>query len=196
MLARLARIRATPLAPNINFDGTNRPMVAEPSQTTTYSVKLSFRLFPIKRGILGNESPGHYVLIRWLLLFAPCFSEHKKMNRKINVRLGAIAAAVTTLAMLTAFVTKAAASNAGPENYPADYPAPHQTAAPAIETAQAAQLQNLQPGYAPQPSTQGAPQGAPDQTLTLTASSSAIVTAASRGIAPVTGSGRHARSAD
>ena len=34
---------------------------------------------------------------------------------------------------------------------------------PAIETAQAAQLQNLQPGYVPQPPTQGAPH----QTLTL-----------------------------
>jgi len=74
------------------------------------------------------------------------------------------------LAMLTALVTNAAASNPNatgsnpsPESYLADYPAPPQSAAPAIETAQAAQSQNLQPEYAPPPSTQGARH----QTLTL-----------------------------
>ena len=92
------------------------------------------------------------------------------MNRKINVRLGAVAAAVMALAMLTALVTNAAASNSdmtgfnsSPQSYPADYPAPQLGAAPAIETAQAAQSQNLQQEYAPPPSTQGAPH----QTLTL-----------------------------
>jgi len=91
------------------------------------------------------------------------------MNRKINVRSGAIAAALVALAMLTALVTNAAASNPNatgsnpsPESY-LDYPAPPQSAAPAIETAQAAQSQNLQPEYAPPPSTQGARH----QTLTL-----------------------------
>jgi Ca-activated chloride channel family protein len=85
------------------------------------------------------------------------------MNRKINVRLGAIAAAVMAMAMLTALVTKAAASGPSPESYLADYPAPQQGAAPAVETAQAAQSQNFQPGYVPQQPAQGAP----DQTLTL-----------------------------
>jgi VWFA-related protein len=86
------------------------------------------------------------------------------MNRKIDVRSGTIAAAVIALAMLTALVTKAAASGPSPGSYLADYPAPQQSAAPAIETAQAAQSQNLQPGYVPQQPTH---QGAPDQTLTL-----------------------------
>jgi VWFA-related protein len=92
------------------------------------------------------------------------------MNRTINLRLSAIVAAVTTLAMLTAFVTKAAASNPqatgcapSPESYLADYPPPQQSAPSAIQIAQAAQFQNLQPGYVPQPP----PQRAPDQTLTL-----------------------------
>ena len=96
--------------------------------------------------------------------------ERYEMNRKINVRSGAIAVAVMALAILTALVTKAAASNPkrqgptrSPESYLADYPAPAQGAPPAIETAQATQLQNLQPGYVPQPPTQGAPH----QTLTL-----------------------------
>src|SRR5262249_34930347 len=92
------------------------------------------------------------------------------MNQKINVRSGAIAAAVMGLAILTALATNAAASNpnaAGlnpnPEHYLAAYPAPPQGAAPAIETAQAAQSQNLLPEYAPPPSAQGARH----QTLTL-----------------------------
>jgi hypothetical protein len=85
------------------------------------------------------------------------------MNRKIDVRLGAIAAAVIALAVPTAWVTKARASNPSPESYVADYPVPQQSAPPAIETAQASQLQNLQPEYFP-----GLPtQGAPHQTLTL-----------------------------
>jgi VWFA-related protein len=97
-------------------------------------------------------------------------SERKKMNRKINVRSGAIALAVMALAILTALATKAAAfnpeataSNPSPQSYLAGYPA-RQSAPPAIEIAQASQLQNdVQPGYAPPPSTQGAPR----QTLTL-----------------------------
>jgi len=91
------------------------------------------------------------------------------MNRKINVRSGAIAVAVMATAILTALVTKAAAynpaatgSNPSPQSYLAGYLAP-QSAPPAIETAQASQLQNVQPGYVPPPSTQGAPR----QTLTL-----------------------------
>ncbi len=91
------------------------------------------------------------------------------MNRKINVRSGAIAVAVMAMAILTAFAAKAAASNPegtasnpSPQSYLAGYPAP-QSALPAIETAQASQLQNVQPGYVPPPSTQGAPR----QTLTL-----------------------------
>jgi Ca-activated chloride channel homolog len=78
-----------------------------------------------------------------------------KMNRKIDVRSGAIAAAVMAMAMLTALVTNAAA-------------AAQQRAAPAIEIAQASQLQNLQPGYvSPGYIPQQPNQGAPDQTLTL-----------------------------
>jgi len=83
------------------------------------------------------------------------------MNRKINIRLGAIASAVIALTMLTASVTKASASSAGPKGY--DYLAPQQSGTSAIETAQASQLQNLQPAYVPRSPTQGAP----DQTLTL-----------------------------
>jgi Ca-activated chloride channel family protein len=82
------------------------------------------------------------------------------MNREIYVQSVAIAAVVIALAMLPALVTKAAASNPIPM---IDYPAPQQIAAPAIETAQASQLQNLPPRYVPQAPTQGAP----DQTLTL-----------------------------
>jgi VWFA-related protein len=92
------------------------------------------------------------------------------MNRKINVRLGAAGVALMALAMLTALITQAAASypqatgsNPGPESYLADYPASQPGGPPAIETAQATQLQNLQPGYVPGPPTQG---GA-HQTLTL-----------------------------
>jgi VWFA-related protein len=92
------------------------------------------------------------------------------MNRKNNVGSGAIPVAVMALAILTALVTKAAASdpqatgsNPSPESYLADYPAPQPGAPPAIETAQATQLQNPQPGYVPQSPTQGAPH----QTLTL-----------------------------
>jgi VWFA-related protein len=85
------------------------------------------------------------------------------MNRKIDVRLGAIAVAVIALAVPTAWVTKACASNLSPESYLADYPVSQQSVPPAIETAQASQLQNLQPGYFPGPPTQGAPH----QTLTL-----------------------------
>jgi Ca-activated chloride channel homolog len=90
------------------------------------------------------------------------FPGQKKMNRKIDVRSGAIAAAVIALAMLPALVTKAAAAayNTSPLT---DYSAPQLGAAPAIETAQATQLQNLPPRYVPQAPTQGAP----DQTLTL-----------------------------
>jgi Ca-activated chloride channel family protein len=91
------------------------------------------------------------------------------MNRKINVRSTAIAVVVMALAMLSALVTKAAASdprasgsNPSRESYLADYPAPQPGAPPAIETAQATQLQNLQPGNVRQPT-----QGAPQQTLTL-----------------------------
>ncbi len=93
------------------------------------------------------------------------------MNQKFNVRSGAIAAAVMALAMLTALVTNAAASNPyvtasnpNPGSYLADYPAPPPSAAHAIETAQAAQSQNLLPEYAPPPPP---PQGARHQTLTL-----------------------------
>jgi len=96
-------------------------------------------------------------------------SERKKMNRNINVRSGAITVAVMALAILTALVTKAAASNPeatgpnpSPQSYLAGYPAPP-SAPPAMETAQASQLQNVQPGYVPPPPTQGAPR----QTLTL-----------------------------
>ena len=92
------------------------------------------------------------------------------MNRKIDVRLGAIAVAVMALAMLTVLATKAAASNPAapgsnpsPQSYLTDYPAPPQSAPIALETAQAAQLQNLQPGYLPPPPAQGTPH----QTLTL-----------------------------
>jgi Ca-activated chloride channel family protein len=78
-----------------------------------------------------------------------------QMNRKIDVRSGAIAAAVMAMAMLTALVTNAAAA------------AP-QGATPAIEIAQASQMQNLQPGYvSPGYVPQQPNQGAPDQTLTL-----------------------------
>ena len=77
------------------------------------------------------------------------------MNRKIDVRSGAIAAAVMAMAMLTALVTNAAA-------------AAQQGATPAIEIAQASQLQNLQPGYvSPGYIPQQPNQGAPDPTLTL-----------------------------
>jgi len=96
-------------------------------------------------------------------------SERKKMNRNINVRSGAIAVAVMALAILTALVTKTAASNPeatgpnpSPQSYLAGYPAPP-SAPPAMETAQASQLQNVQPGYVPPPPTQRAPR----QTLTL-----------------------------
>jgi hypothetical protein len=92
------------------------------------------------------------------------------MNRKNSVGSGAIPVAVMALAILTALVTQTAASdpqatgsNPSPESYLADYPAPQPGAPPAIETAQATQLQNLQPGYVPQSPTQGAPH----QTLTL-----------------------------
>jgi VWFA-related protein len=92
------------------------------------------------------------------------------MNRKIDVRSGAIAVAVMALAMLAALATKAAASNPAapgsnpsPQSYLTDYPAPPQSAPIAPETAQAAQLQNLQPGYLPPPPAQGTPH----QTLTL-----------------------------
>jgi Ca-activated chloride channel family protein len=92
------------------------------------------------------------------------------MNRKIYVRSGAIGVAVMALAMLTALVTQAAASypqatgsNSDPDSYLADYPPSQPVGPPAIETAQATQLQNLQPGYAPGPPTQGAGH----QTLTL-----------------------------
>src|ERR1039457_2481866 len=100
-----------------------------------------------------SETKVRVTTSKKIIAVAPWFSDHKRMNRKINVRLGAIAAAVMALAMLTALVTKAAASNPSPQSYLADYPAPQQSATPAIETAQAAQLQNLQPGYAPQPPT-------------------------------------------
>src|SRR5271167_4837225 len=103
------------------------------------------------------------------MALAPWFRS-TRMNRKNNVRSGASATAVMALAMLTALVTNAAASNPNatgsnpsPESYLADYPAPPQSAAPAIETAQAAQSQNLLPEYAPPPP----PQGARHQTLTL-----------------------------
>jgi VWFA-related protein len=95
--------------------------------------------------------------------------EHK-MIRKINFRLHAILPAVTAIAVLTALVTKAAASGAeatgvgsSPERYLAIYPPPQQSALLAIQIAQAAQLQNLQPEYVPQPPAQRSP----DQTLTL-----------------------------
>ena len=38
-----------PLAAKINFDGTKLPMAASCTRTTTHSVKLSFRLFPISQ---------------------------------------------------------------------------------------------------------------------------------------------------
>ena len=92
------------------------------------------------------------------------------MNRKINVRSGVIAAAVTALAILTALATEAAASNLAamgsspsPQSYVAGYPEAA-GAPPAIEIAQASQLQNdVQPGYVRPQSNQGAPR----QTLTL-----------------------------
>jgi Ca-activated chloride channel homolog len=92
------------------------------------------------------------------------------MNREINVRSGAIAVVVLALAMLATLVTRAAASdlpaagsNPSLKSYLAEYPAPLLGAHPAIETAQATQLQNLQPGYVPPSPTQEAPR----QTLTL-----------------------------
>jgi VWFA-related protein len=106
------------------------------------------------------------------------FSERGKMNRKNALRSGTIAIAVIALAMLTALATKAVASDlpavgsgSNPDNYLADYPGiqlggpgAHLAGAPlALETAQATQLQNLQPGYVPRPSAQGGS----GQTLTL-----------------------------
>jgi hypothetical protein len=80
------------------------------------------------------------------------------MNREIKVRLDPVAIVVVALAMLTALNTRAAAfdmqatgSSPSPESYLAGYPAPQPGAPPVIETAQATQLQNLQPGYVPQP---------------------------------------------
>jgi Ca-activated chloride channel homolog len=109
---------------------------------------------------LFSETKVRVTTSKKIVAVAPRFSEQEKMNRKIYVRSGAIAAAVIALAMLPASVTKAAASNPSSMT---DYPAPRQVTAPAIETAQATQLQNLQPRYVPQAPTQGAP----DQTLTL-----------------------------
>jgi len=104
------------------------------------------------------------------------------MTPKVNVRLAAIAAAVVAFAMLSVLVTNSAAynaeatgSNPSPESHLADYPATQQSAGAVLETAQASQLQNFQPGYVPQPSTQGTyhdsldlPQVAPQSSQTPT----------------------------
>jgi VWFA-related protein len=88
------------------------------------------------------------------------------MDPKMNAR--SVAIVVMALAILTALVTQAAASNPtatedpDPLSYLAGYPAPPGSAS-AIETAQVSQLQNVQPGYVPPQSNQGAPR----RTLTL-----------------------------
>ncbi|HEY2105709.1 MAG TPA: VWA domain-containing protein [Candidatus Binataceae bacterium] len=91
------------------------------------------------------------------------------MNRKLNVRSGGIAITVMVMAILTALSVKAAASSSettasggASQSYLTGYLAP-QSVAPAIEIAQASQLQNDGSGYIPRPSSQGAPR----QTLTL-----------------------------
>ncbi|MGO9056189.1 MAG: VWA domain-containing protein [Candidatus Binataceae bacterium] len=86
------------------------------------------------------------------------------MNHKINARMTAIVP-VTVLAILAALVAGAAASTSGAESYPGGYPAPLASSAPgaAIQTAQAAQSQNFQPGFVPQAPSQGGSR----QTLTL-----------------------------
>jgi VWFA-related protein len=85
------------------------------------------------------------------------------MDRKISIRLGAIVAAAIVLATFKVLVTNASASAPSPDGYLNDYPTPPQNRGPAIETAQASQLQNFQPGNIPRAPTQGVP----DQTLTL-----------------------------
>jgi VWFA-related protein len=94
------------------------------------------------------------------------------MNRKINARLGGIVATVITAAIFTAWVADASASDLSAAetlpssgSYLAGSTASSVGARPVFEVAQASQMQNFQPGYAPPPPP--VPQGGSQQTLTL-----------------------------